>query len=235
MDKLTRVLLTTAFAGAMGLTALTPIAYAQDAGAPTDTPPMAQPAGDGSDQFQFGKPGDQQGRPGDDQRGGPRGPRGGGIAGLICSTDGAAQLETALTDLASKLQLTADQQPLFDAYQTATLAAQTSFADACPQMPGPGAGQPSADKPATPPDALTMMQNRQARATAELDAINAVLPSFEALYNSLTDTQKAALMPMFGPHQGGMHSDRGGDDRGGRHDDRGGDRGDNRGERGPRH
>lgn len=221
MNMSTRFLLATGLASLMGLTLL-PAAYAQDMGAPKDTPPM----------LQLDDLGDNQRPDGDDRgdhRGGPRGERG-GIAGLICSTDGATQLETRLADLATQLKLTTEQQTLFDAYKTAALSTQTIFADACAKL------QPAADaKPTTPPDALTVLKDRQARQTAELAALNAVLPSFEALYNSLDDTQKAALMPLashFGP---GDHGPRGDDrgDRAGRHDDRGGDRGgDDRGRKG---
>ncbi|CAN7666572.1 Spy/CpxP family protein refolding chaperone [Devosia sp. LjRoot16] len=195
-----RMLVTTALAAIMGLTALAPGAYAQSAPAAPDAPAVTQPDAKG--------PGPQG------EHRGERGQRG-GIAGLICSTDGATQLETRLADIATKLALTAEQQPLFEAYRTATLTAQTSFAESCATL------QP-ATAPTTPPDALTVLKDRQARQTAELDALNAVLPSFEALYNSLTDAQKAALMPLVGPHHGGEHGPRG--DRAGRGDDhRGGE------------
>jgi hypothetical protein len=216
MNSSTRFLLATGFASLMGLTLLTPSANAQDMGAPKDAPPLLQLDALGGQRPDFGPRGDRpEGR--------------GGIAGLICSTDGATQLESKLGDLATALKLTTTQQPLFDAYKTAALAAQTSFADACPQPPAAGA-QPAA-QPSTPPDAVTVLKDRVARQTAELDALNAVLPSFEALYNSLDDTQKAALMPLVGgPHHGPRGDDRGDDradnhggDRAGRHDDRGGD------------
>ncbi|KQU95259.1 Spy/CpxP family protein refolding chaperone [Devosia sp. Root105] len=195
-----RMLVTTALAAIMGLTALAPGAYAQSAPAAPDAPAVTQPDAKG--------PGPQG------EHRGERGQRG-GIAGLICSTDGATQLETRLADIATKLALTAEQQPLFDAYRTAALTAQTSFAESCATL------QP-ATAPATAPDALTVLKDRQARQTAELDALNAVLPSFEALYNSLTDTQKATLQPLVGPHHGGEHGPRG--DRAGRGDDhRGGE------------
>jgi len=208
MNTSTRFLLATGLASLMGLTLLTPSAYAQDAGAPRDVPPMAQPDDNGGHGPRGERPNDR----GPGQRG--------GIAGLICSADGATQLDTKLTELAAQLKLTADQQTLFDAYATAAKAAQTSFAATC------ATAQPAADaKPATPPDALTVLKDRQTRQTAELDALNAVLPSFEAFYNSLEDAQKAALLPLIGPHFGpGDHGPRG-DDRGGRHDDRGGEPG----------
>lgn len=208
MKTSTRFLLATALASVVGLTML-PTAYAQNMGAPKDAPPMLQLDTLGNNQ---GDDGDDRG----ERRGGPRGERG-GIAGLICSTDGATQLETRLADLATRLKLTTEQQTLFDAYKTAALSAQTTFADTCANL------QPAADaRPATPPDALTMLKNRQARQTAQLDALNAVLPSFEALYNSLDDTQKAALAPLAGLFGRG--------DRAGRDDDRDDDH--NRGRKG---
>ena len=212
MDKSTRFLFGTVFAGIMGLTALVPSVYAQDLGAPKDTPPISQPDDKGG-MRPDGRPRGE--RPGEHGRG--------GIAGLICSTDGATQLETRLADLATQLKLTTDQQPLFDAYQTAALSAQTSFADTC------ATAQPAAGTQPVPPDALTVLKDRVTHETAELAALNAVLPSFEALYNSLTDTQKADLMPLVGPHHGPRGDDRGGD-RAGRHDDRGGEPG--RGDKG---
>lgn len=210
MNSSTRFLLATGFASLMGLTLLTPSAYAQDMGAPKDAPPVLQLDDNGDQRPDFGPRGDRH-----DGRG--------GIAGLICSTDGGTQLESKLGELAAALKLTAAQQPLFDAYKTAALGAQTTFAEACPQPPAADA-QP-ASQPTTPPDAVTVLKDRVAHQTAELDALNAVLPSFEALYNSLDDTQKAALMPLVGgPHHGAHGDDRGGD-RTGRHDDRGGNRG----------
>ena len=206
MNMSSRFLLATGLASLIGLTLL-PTAYAQNMGAPRDNPPMLQL----NDLGQRSDDDDNRG----DFRGGPRGQRG-GMAGLICSTDGATQLETRLADLATQLKLTTEQQPLFDAYKTAALSTQTTFADTCAKL------QPAAVRPPTPPDALTVLKDRQARQTAELDALNAVLPSFEALYNSLDDTQKAALMPLAGQFGPGDHGPRGDDrgDRAGRYDDR---------------
>jgi hypothetical protein len=218
MKTSTRFILATGLASLVGLTML-PTAYAQGMGAPKDAPPMLQLDNLGNNQ---GDDDDDR----DDRRGGPRGERG-GIAGLTCSTDGASQLETRLADLATQLKLTTEQQALFDAYKTAALSAQTTFADTCAKV------QPVDAKPAARPDALTVLKDRHSRQTAGLDALNAVLPSFEALYNSLDDTQKAALLPLVGPHFGpGDHGPRGDDrgDRAGRHDDRDGD--DNRGRKG---
>lgn len=221
MNLPTRLILATGLSSLMGLTLL-PTAYAQVMGAPKDAPPMLQLDDLGNN---------QRSDDNDDYRRGPRGERG-GIAGLVCSTDGATRLEARLADLATQLKLTAEQQPLFDAYKTAALSAQTTFADSCARLqPAAGAG------PMTRPDALSMLKDRQVRQTAELEALNAVLPSFEALYNSLDDTQKAALMPLAGYFGAGDRGPRG-DDRGeraGRHYDRDDDRDDDERGRKGRH
>jgi hypothetical protein len=216
-----RLLLATGFAGLMSLTLLAPTVFAQDVGAPADAPPMAQ-ADDNGGQRPAGARGERRG----EHRAEHRADKRGGIAGLICSTDGATRLETRLGDLATQLKLTNEQQPLFDDYKAAALTAQTSFAEACAMV------QPAAT--GTGPDALTMMKNRQIRQTASLEALNAVLPSFEALYDSLDDTQKAALLPLAGQHRGLRGDDRG-DDRASRRDDRGDERGRGKGRHDGRH
>lgn len=210
-----RLLLATGFVGLMSLSMLAPTAFAQDAGAPADATPMAQADNSGGQ-----RPAGSRG----ERRGEHRGEQRGGIAGMICSTDGAALLETRLADLGTQLKLTTEQQPLFDDYKAAALTAQTSFAESCSTVK-PAAG--------TGPDALTMMKNRQVRQTASLEALNAVLPSFEALYTSLDDTQKTALLSLAGPHHGPRGDDRG--DRAGRPDDRGGERGRGKGRNDGRH
>lgn len=204
MKKSSHLLVVTTLAGIIGATALVPSVFAQPA--PTDVAGPAQP-GDKGDMRHDGK------------SGGGRG----GFAGLICSTDGTTQLQTRLDALATRLTLTAAQQPLFDAYRSAALAAQTTFADAC------AAAQPAATAtPAAKPDMLTAMQNRLTKDKAEVAALGAVLPSFEAFFNSLTDAQKALLRPA-GEHGRGGDDDRGHDDDRGRDDHGRQGRGDDRG------
>jgi hypothetical protein len=134
MKKSSHLLVVATLAGVIGATTLVPSVFAQPA--PTDVSGPAQP-------------GDKGGMRPHGKHGGGRG----GFAGLICSTDGATQLQTRLDALATRLTLTATQQPLFDAYRTAALAAQTTFADACATV------QPAATA-TTKPDMLTAMQNR---------------------------------------------------------------------------
>lgn len=111
----------------------------------------------------------------------------GGFPHLICSPNAAAHLQGMLDGVKSGLNLNDQQAPLYDTFRNAALSAQTSFADACSKI------QPPA--PGTAPDLVTQLKNRQAIETARLDALNSTMPSFEAFYNSLTDVQKAALLP----------------------------------------
>ncbi len=118
----------------------------------------------------------------DDRRGGP-----GELLDMVCSEDGAENLEIALVRLSHRLDLTEAQQPLFDTLKTAALTAQTSFADTC------AAARPAKDADPAP-DLIDRMKARIAIDTARIEALNAVLPAFEALYDSLTDAQKANLL-----------------------------------------
>ncbi len=121
---------------------------------------------------------------------GQRGPQagagfgGGDILRLACSVNGAPRLEIALNNLGERLTLDADQTTLFDAFKTSALTAQTSYADDC-QLP-----VAATDTPINPVESLKAYT---VNANARIAAVEAVLPSLEAFYNSLTDTQKTAL------------------------------------------
>lgn len=131
-----------------------------------------------------------------------------GILGLVCSPDGAEGLEVAFVRLSHRLDLTDEQKALFDTFKANALTTQTSFADDCE------AALP--DRTAdTRPDLLERLKSGLAVQEARLTAMNAILPDFEAFYGSLTDAQKADLMP---PRM--ILRDSGRDDR----DGRGGDR-----------
>ncbi|MEO6395051.1 MAG: Spy/CpxP family protein refolding chaperone [Devosia sp.] len=112
----------------------------------------------------------------------------GELLDLVCSDNGAERLEIAFVRLSHRLDITTTQQPLFDALKATALTAQTSFADTCT------AARPAKDGTAAP-DLVDRMKTRIAIDTARLEALNAVLPDFEAFYASLTDAQKALLMP----------------------------------------
>ncbi len=123
---------------------------------------------------------------GQGMRGPQNGARFGGndILRLACSVNGAPRLEIALNNLSERLTLDADQTTLFDAFKTSALTAQTGYADSC-QLP-----TIAANAPVSPVERLKAVT---VNATARVAAIDAVLPSLEAFYNSLSDTQKAAL------------------------------------------
>lgn len=115
---------------------------------------------------------------------------GGPLLNLACSNRGAEALEIAFVRLSYRLDLTADQQKLFDALKTSALTAQTSYSDQCQSMKP----DRSADKSARP-DFLERMKDRLSLGQARLDAMNKLMPDVEAFYASLTDEQKARLEP----------------------------------------
>lgn len=121
--------------------------------------------------------------------GGPGG-MGGGLIALACSPNGAEMLDAFLLHLSYRLALTDAQKPLYDALREKALTAQTKFADTCQ------AAMPAEDVTV---DALTRLKSSIAIDTAKLEALNSILPELEAFFASLTDEQKALLMPDRGP------------------------------------
>lgn len=164
-------------ATAIGLSAAAP-AMAQTQ-TPAPDAPMAQP--------------DQPARP--DQGGPRRGPGG----DLLDFGRGGEAIEIALVRLSHRIDLTAEQQTLFDALKTSALAAATDFETAVeglrPVPPTEGA-QP------TMPSMAERLDNRIAMEKAHLAALEAVQPEFTAFFDSLTDAQKADLMPQRGGEGG---------------------------------
>jgi hypothetical protein len=114
----------------------------------------------------------------------------GRLMNVVCSPRGAEAIDIAFVRLSYRLDLTSEQQPLFDALKATALDEQKSFAEAC---------QSARPAPGHRPDAVERMKSRITLETARLAALNAILPKFEALYSSLTDQQKAALTPRRGP------------------------------------
>jgi len=177
MNKKLGPLLATALAGTMAITAITPVAYAQDSGVQ-----LTSERGERHDRME--------------SRGGPRGGAG-GLLRLTCSDNGAPQLELALNRVAERVDLTEEQQPLFDALKTTALTVQTSFADNC-VVPA------REDNP----DMIEMLKLRQTNMAARITAMEEVLPSLEVFYDSLTDTQKAQLHPKGRDQKFGERDDR---------------------------
>lgn len=111
-----------------------------------------------------------------------------GMLVLACSDKGSDKLGKVLDRAGKRLQLSDDQQKLFDTFKTQALAAEGTFASTCQSArPQQMAG--------TPPDMLARMKAGLAIEQARLTALNAVLPDFEALYTSLSDQQKQHLFP----------------------------------------
>lgn len=136
----------------------------------------------------------QQGRDVGPHRGGHRG---GGLLGFVCSERGAERLEIALVRMSHRLDLTAEQQPLFDELRDTALAAQMGFADTCATL-RPERPQSGAEVTAETPDLGERFANRVEIARAEVAALEAVQPVLDALLDTLTDEQKASLQPRRG-------------------------------------
>lgn len=114
-----------------------------------------------------------------------------GGGGFLGFGGGAEAVEIALVRLSHAVELTPEQQPLFDALKTAALDAATAFETATEDLrPDPAAAQ-TAERP----DLSERLENRIAIETAHLAALEAVQPAFTAFFDSLTDEQKAALTP----------------------------------------
>ncbi|UXN75370.1 Spy/CpxP family protein refolding chaperone [Devosia sp. A8/3-2] len=107
--------------------------------------------------------------------------------GFLNFERGAEAAEIGLVRLSHRVELTAEQQPLFDAMKTAVLAAADDFATAT------RAARPTAD--AARPDIAARLDARIAITSANLAALEAIKPSVTAFFASLTPEQQAALTP----------------------------------------
>lgn len=123
------------------------------------------------------------------------GPRQGGRMGggdVLGFERGAEAIEIAFVRLSHAIEMTADQQGLFDAFKAAALGAAADFATATEAL-RPTA--PAAGATAELPDMSERLENRIAIESAKLAALEAVQPSATAFFDSLTDEQKAELTP----------------------------------------
>jgi hypothetical protein len=115
------------------------------------------------------------------------GPRG-RLMALVCSNRGTERLEIAFVRLSYRLNLTDHQRTLFDDLKNTAIAEQQKFAETCQSaLPRRQAGQR--------PDPVETFRDHITVETAKLAAMNAVLPKFEALYQSLDDGQKRLHLP----------------------------------------
>lgn len=132
---------------------------------------------------------------------GPR--QGGGMRGgadLFSFERGSEAIEIALVRLSHRIELTSEQQPLFDALKASALSAAADFATATESL-RPAA--PAEGETRTPPDFTTRLENGIALQTARLAALEAVQPAATAFFDSLTAEQQALLTPQR-PDRDGM-------------------------------
>lgn len=177
-------------AGTIGFAAFTPVAIAQEAPRPGQHFEQEMQMGHG----QFGDNRIERMR-------NARGPGGRGtLLNLVCSDEGAERAEIGFVRFAYRLELTPEQQTLFDDLKSATLTAQTQFADQCAQ---PAAA--TAEAPATAPNPVERLTAQLGNDTIRLELMQGLLPKLEAFYNSLTDEQRATLQPQPGDNKGFRH------------------------------
>lgn len=141
-------------------------------------------------------------------RNGP-GMRHGGGMGLFNIERGAEAIEIAIVRLSHAIEMTDEQTVLLEALKTDALAAAAAFEAATDGLrPTPQAEGESAERP----DISERFDNRIALESARLDALEAVQPAFTAFFDSLTDEQKADLVPERGNRHEHMskQGDRGG-------------------------
>jgi len=110
-----------------------------------------------------------------------------GLEGLLHFGRTAENLEIAFIRLSYRLDLTNEQQTLFDALRDDAMAAQETFATALADA------LPERERGADRPDIADRLETRLAIASAHLAAMEAVLPAFTSFYDSLTEQQKASL------------------------------------------
>lgn len=88
--------------------------------------------------------------------------------------------------IGAKLNLTADQKPLWDKVVAATQAAQANEAKTCAALP---ASADARDKETI----IDKMDHRQAMMQAQLQGLQQIEPAAQALYQVLTPEQKAIV------------------------------------------
>jgi hypothetical protein len=184
MKTITTTAIVALMTATIGLTAIAPT-FAQDA-APTQVQAENGPG------FHLRR---------DNQGPGPMGGQRGGD--FLNFARGAEAIEIALVHLSHRIELTAEQQALFDTLKTTALSAAADFETATdglrPQR-GPAEGETAT---ATAPDMSERLENRIAIETAHLAALEAVQPAAVAFFDSLTEEQKAQLVPQR-PDRDGM-------------------------------
>ncbi len=140
-------------------------------------------------------------------RHGPGMRQGVGTGGMLNIERGAEAIEIAIVRLSHAIDLTDEQTVLLEALKTDALAAAAAFEAATEGLrPTPPAEGETVERP----DITERFDNRIAIQSAQLAALQAVQPAFTAFFDSLTDEQKAGLMPAHGERQAGMGKHQGG-------------------------
>lgn len=114
------------------------------------------------------------------------------LLALTCAPEAAERYETVLNAVGDRLELTEDQTVAFEDLRTTALAAQTGFSDTC------AAFATVEDDDAAEPDLIDRLTQRQVMLSAQVEAMDNVLPALETFYDSLTDEQKDSLLPQRG-------------------------------------
>lgn len=131
----------------------------------------------------------------------PNGPRqGGGFGDLLGFERGSEAVEIALVRLSHAIELTTEQQALFDTLKTDALKAADTFSTA---IEGLRPAAPAEGQTAQAPDFATRLDTRIAVEKAHLAALEAIKPSASAFFSSLTTEQTAALTPQRPDRNGG--------------------------------
>ena len=182
--KKSSLIITSAIVGSLALVAFAPAAYA---------------FGPGGNQGQkkFNQMHQNSHAQGQMQRGGKNAQRGNksGFLKFACSDEAADKLDTMLSKMSEKFELTNEQEGLYDDFKTAALTAQTNFADNC--------SSPKADVAEKDDANIVMRLNVQRHnMAATVTALDEVLPELEAFFDSLSDEQKAAMKKQ-GPNMQG--------------------------------
>jgi len=112
------------------------------------------------------------------------------FAEFSCAPHAADRLETRLDRMAKRLDLSTDQEKLFEDFRTSALTAQTNFADQCDNI-RPGRSADRSERP----DLIQRLEQRLKFDEARLTAMSELLPQFKTFYASLNDLQKRALLP----------------------------------------
>lgn len=182
MKTITTTAIVALMTAAIGLTAIAPT-FAQEA-APAPTQEQA---------FRLGGPGLHL-------RQNDHGPGRGGFLDFFGHGDSTEAVEIALVRLSHAVEMTPEQQALFETLKTDALAAAETFSTAVDGLrPAATAEGQTAERP----EFSEMLENRIAFETAHLAALEAVQPSLTAFFDSLTDEQKAELTPQRHDRNGG--------------------------------